>query len=59
MKKQITIETISHDEYNQLFPIEAFIPSTRTIVEARLTNIEQRAQQLMNFVNTIDDTNFF
>jgi hypothetical protein len=59
MKKQITIETTSHDEYNQLFPIESFIPSMRTIVEARLTNIEQRAQQLMNFVNTIDDTNFF
>jgi hypothetical protein len=59
MKKQITNERTNQNEYNQLFPIDSFIPSMRTIVEARLTNIEQRAQQLMQFANTIDDNKFF
>jgi len=59
MKNQIAMERIQHNQHNQLFSIESFIPSMHTIIEARLTNMEERAQQLMKFGSTIDDTNFF
>ena len=52
MKNQITTEKINHDQQNQLLSIEPFNPSMLTI-------IEQRAQQLMTFINTINDNNFF
>ncbi|CAF1241679.1 unnamed protein product [Rotaria sordida] len=51
---------INDNQQDQLFPFESFIPpAMRTIIEARLINIEQRTQQLMNFIHTIDDTTFF
>ncbi len=59
MKNQIAMERIQHSQHNQLFSIESFLPSMCTIIEARLTNMEQRAQQLMKFGSTIDDNNFF
>jgi hypothetical protein len=37
--------------------MDSFTPSMYTIIEDRLRNIEQRAQQLMKFINTIDDDN--
>jgi hypothetical protein len=50
---------IEHNQQNQLFSIESWNPSMRTVIEARIINIEQRAQHLMTFINTIDDKNFF
>lgn len=34
-----------------LSSIETFDPTIRAIVEARLKNIEQRAQQIINFIH--------
>ncbi|CAM4813315.1 unnamed protein product [Rotaria magnacalcarata] len=50
---------IDRDQQNQSLSIESFISSMHTIIETRLTNIEQRAQQLMKFIHTIDDSIFF
>lgn len=41
-----------YQQNHQLFSsMEAFDPSIRTIVEARLQNIEQRTQQIIKFIN--------
>ena len=53
------MERINYNQHNESFSIEAFMPSMRIIIEARLSNMEQRAEQLMKFGNTIDDNNFF
>ncbi|CAF3928411.1 unnamed protein product [Rotaria magnacalcarata] len=59
MMHQLTMEKIDRDQQNQSLSIESFISSMHTIIETRLTNIEQRAQQLMKFIHTIDDSIFF
>lgn len=55
---QIITEGINQEQQSQLTSIESFVPSIRTIIEARLVNIEQLAQQLKKFNNSIHDTIF-
>ncbi|CAF3038577.1 unnamed protein product [Rotaria sp. Silwood2] len=52
-------EKIDHDQQKTLLLMESFISSMHKIIEACLTNIEERTQQLMKFIHTIDDNIFF
>ena len=52
-------ESINQHQQTALLPIQLFNKSMSTIIEARLANIEQRAQRLMSFSITISDNNFF
>jgi len=49
--KKNEVDADGDDQQSQLPSMESFVPSMRTIIEARLANMEQRAQQIMKFIN--------
>ncbi|CAF1383884.1 unnamed protein product [Rotaria sordida] len=49
--KQNEFDNDGNDQKNQLLYMECFPPSMRAIIQARLDNIEQRAQQIIKFIH--------
>ncbi|CAF1346317.1 unnamed protein product [Rotaria sordida] len=49
--KQNEFDIDGNDQKNQLSSMKCFYPSMRAIIQARLDNIEQRAQQIIKFIH--------
>ncbi|CAF3759549.1 unnamed protein product [Rotaria sp. Silwood1] len=49
--RQHELDIDSKDQENQFISMEYFAPSMRAIIKARLDNIEQRAQQIIKFID--------
>ncbi|CAF1266343.1 unnamed protein product [Rotaria sordida] len=49
--KQNEFDIDGNDQKNQLLSMECFPPSMRAIIQARLDNIEQHAQQIIKFIH--------
>ncbi|CAF1541542.1 unnamed protein product [Rotaria sordida] len=49
--KQNEFDIDGNDQKNQLSSMKRFSPSMRAIIQARLDNIEQRAQQIIKFIH--------
>ncbi|CAF1379408.1 unnamed protein product [Rotaria sordida] len=49
--KQNEFDIDGNNQKNQLLSMECFPPSMRAIIQARLDNIEQRAQQIIKFIH--------
>lgn len=47
------------EQQGELLSMTYFSPSILRIIQARLENIEQRAQQLMKFISIADANDFF
>ncbi|CAF4694987.1 unnamed protein product [Rotaria sp. Silwood1] len=55
----ISMIDFDQDQQKNLRSIQSFTTPMQKIIEARLTNIEERTQQLMKFIYTINDNVFF
>ncbi|CAF1527539.1 unnamed protein product [Rotaria sordida] len=49
--KQNEFDNYGNDQENRLLSMKCFSPSMRAIIQARLDNIEQRAQQIIKFIH--------
>ena len=45
--------SVMHNVKNQLTPIESYPSTIQAIIQARLNNIQQRAQQVLQFMDNI------
>lgn len=59
MVHNIKLEPVDDDQDNQLASMESYTSSMYMIVDARLRNIQGRAQEMMKFVCNIDDNVLF
>lgn len=57
--ERVIADPMAQEQLSGVFLLESLDSSMLTVIAARQINIQQRAEQLINFVSTIDDLDFF